>query len=174
MTWAGLSWKILLLCLHQQGSVGGIQLVPSVVLESKMASLRSGTLAGTGSSLSIKSLLQVSWISYVSAKHSKGECSKKGHQSCQSFQAWVWKLEQVSLSGQSKHRAHPSSSGGTKTPPVNGRTVVKGFAAIFNLPYWGSAAFNPHFPGLEVVLPVRVWRFPCWNYYFPYFGAFEL
>lgn len=51
--------------MHQQGSVGSIQFVSSVVLESKMASLMPGILAGTVSSLSIRSLLQGSWTFFT-------------------------------------------------------------------------------------------------------------
>lgn len=75
--------------IHQQGSVGSVQLVSSVVLESKMASLIPGLLAGTALSLSIRSLLQGSWTCQLST--SRVSVRERGYQSYQSLQAWAWK-----------------------------------------------------------------------------------
>lgn len=127
MILAGLSWKILLIYIHQQGSVDSIQFVSSVVLEYTMASLMSGLLAGTVLSLSLRSLLQGSWG--MSAQHKQGECSKEDVKAASLFRPELG----------SWNRCHFQVRAGTEP------TQVQGEGQKPHLSMGGVCPFHSHF-----------------------------
>lgn len=120
--------------MHQQGSVGSIQLVSSVVLESKMASFMPGTLAGTVSNFSIRSLLLSSWTSYMSAKNSQGECSREDINLPVSSGVTLEAGKVVAFRSE-QAQSSPKFEWRDENPTSQWEECVKSFAAIYHLPH---------------------------------------
>lgn len=110
-----LSWEILLLYLHQQGSVGDIQLV---------ARLAQGSLAGTQSQAS-PAILSCRIVELCMCQLGTPTLSVLRDRTSKLLVSLSLGLEAgtVSLSCQSRHRAHPVQVEGHR-PHLSGRSAI--------------------------------------------------